>query len=85
MRLDDLPDEVILIWTDSEWPVDALVNDNDGIFEERVYRAVERRAESANVIDRSRVHVARARLTDLVELEVLPPVTTRPRLAPKGE
>ena len=85
MRLEDLPDEVFLVWVDTEWPIHALVNDNDGIFLDRVHRSVEARLSSVHVRDRSQVHVARARLTDFTEMELLPPVTTQPRLAPKGE
>lgn len=81
----DLPEFVYLVTTATEWPVSVLVNDNDGIFAERVERVVARRRESANVYHPGQVHVWKARLAEAVEVDLLPSATTRPSIRERGE
>lgn len=78
----ELPEFVYLVTVDIEWPVSAIA---DGPYvAETVEREVWLRGESGNVYDSRQVHVWKARLTDVVEVDLLPSATTRPSLRERG-
>lgn len=67
-----LPEFVYLITVDTEWPVSAIAADNGAIIAAQVEREVERRRSSANVSYPQQVHVWKARLADVVEVDLMP-------------
>lgn len=69
-----LPDHVYMITVDGEWPVTAIVDDHVTTAA-RVERAVNERAASLNVYRPDQVRVWKARLADVREVDLVPPVT----------
>ena len=76
----DLPEYVYLVTVDCEWPVSALADDHPTIMAEVVEREVARRAGSGNVSRPSQVHVWKARLVDVREVDLMPATTVRASL-----
>lgn len=76
----DLPEFVYLVTSRTEWPVSALADDNPGITAGRVDREVARRRESGNVLSPGDLKVWRARLTDVVEVDLMPETVVRASL-----
>lgn len=70
----DIPEYVYLVTVDSEWPVSALADDHP-LIADRVELEVSRRRALGNVsgcVSLSRVRVYRARLVDVVEMDLEP-------------
>lgn len=80
----ELPEFVYLVTVDTEWPVSAIASDHPSIAEQ-VEREVARRRASANVSRPGQVHVWKARLADVREVDLIPAVTTGPSLRERGE
>ena len=78
--MSDLPEFVYLVTVDGEWPVSAIALDNPGIIAIVVEREVERRRKSGNVWHPGQVHVWKARLTDMLEVDLMPATTVRASL-----
>lgn len=78
-----LPEFVYLVTVETEWPVSAIADDHPSIAE-RVDREVQRRRDNVNYPP-ARVHVWKARLTDVREVDLMPSVTTRPSLRERPE
>lgn len=76
-----LPEFVYLVTSLREWPVSALADDNPPIMADRVDREVARRGESGNVSPGD-LKVWRARLTDVVEVDLMPETVVRASLRP---
>lgn len=74
----DLPEFVYLVSVDTEWPVSVVVDYGDSLTAGRVEDVVVSRRKSDNVSWPGQVHVWKARLTDIREVDLLPAVTTRP-------
>ena len=74
----DLPEFVYLVTVDTEWPVSVIADDHPST-PERVERIVQSRRESPNVWP-EHVHVWKARLTDVREVDLLPTTTVSPSL-----
>lgn len=75
----DLPEFVYLVTVDSEWPVSAIADDHPSVAG-AVEDVVERRRKSPNVMRREQIHVWKARLTDVREVDLMPAATVRPTL-----
>jgi hypothetical protein len=80
----DLPEFVYLVTVDTEWPVSAIASDHPSIAEQ-VENEVARRRMSRNVLEPRQVHVWKARLADVREVDLMPAVTTRPSIRERGE
>jgi hypothetical protein len=81
--MSDLPEFVYLIAVDGEWPVSAVASDHPSTerwVAERVEAEVARRRQSSNVWHDGQIHVWKARLTDLREMDLLPAATVKPSL-----
>lgn len=81
----EVPEFVYLITVDTEWPVSAIAVDNGGIIAAQVEREVERRRSSANVWYPQQVHVWKARLADVVEVDLMPSAVVGPSLRERAE
>lgn len=75
----ELPEFVYLVTVDTEWPISVVV-DYGHDAADHVARVVDQRGASANVWRSGQVHVWKARLTDMREVDLMPSVTTRPAL-----
>lgn len=73
----DLPDLVYLITVDGEWPVSAIAVDNPGIIASVVEREVARRRESKNIWRHDQVHVWKAELCNIREVDLMPTTTVQ--------
>jgi hypothetical protein len=80
----EIPEFVYLVTVDAEWPVSAIADDHPSIAE-RVEDVVTRRRKSENVYRPDQVHVWKARLTDVREVDLLPAATTRPSLRERDQ
>ena len=78
MSATKIPDFIYLITVDSEWPV-SLIADNETVAAS-VEREVHRRASSGNVSHPGQVKVWKARLTDVVPVQLNPAKTVGPSL-----
>jgi hypothetical protein len=79
-----LPEFVYFVTVDTEWPVSAFADDHaQSTLAERLEREVKRRSESANVFRPGLVHVWKARVTDVEEVELLPAATIQPQIRPR--
>jgi len=67
-----LPEFVYFVTTVNEWPVSVAVDYGDGRTVEAVAELVERRLASQNVLNPAHVHVWKARVTDVEEVEFVP-------------
>lgn len=72
----DLPEFVYLVTVDSEWPVSAIASDHPSIAEQ-VEREVSRRRANRNVLRPEQVHVWKARLVDVREVDLMPTTTVQ--------
>lgn len=76
----ELPQYVYLVTVDTEWPVSAIADDNPAIIAGRVEREVARRSASGNVWRDGLIHVWKARLADIREVDLMPSATVKPSL-----
>lgn len=74
-----LPEFVYLVTVDTEWPISVVVDYGNAVADD-VARVVDQRGASANVYQVGQVHVWKARLSDIREVDLMPSVTTRPAL-----
>ena len=77
-----LPEYVYLVTVDSEWPVSAIAGDHSSV-PQLLENEVQRRCESANVPNRSYIHVWRIPVQDAAEMVLEPATVIRPRLREK--
>jgi hypothetical protein len=78
-----LPTHVYLVTVDTEWPVSAIASDHPSIAE-RVQDEVLRRFASENVMRPEQVHVRKACLTDVIEVDLVPARTVGPFIVEKS-
>lgn len=71
---------VYLITVEGEWPVSAIADCHSSTPEVVEREVIRKRNASAGGAAFSRVHVWRARLTDLTEVELVPARTVGPEL-----
>lgn len=81
----ELPEFVYLVTVDIEWPVSVVVDYRDTLTAERVEHEVARRRESGNVYRPDQVHVWKARLTDVREVDLMPTTTVRASLRDRSD
>jgi hypothetical protein len=75
-----LPEYVYLVTVDTEWPVSVIADDNPALTADRVAKEVERRHGSGNVSRPEQVHVWRAQLADVQEVDLMPATVVRASL-----
>ena len=75
-----VPEYVYVVTVDVEWPVSVIVDYGDSQTAEQVEREVARRRESANVYHDGQVHVWRARLAEVREVDLMPSTLVRASL-----
>lgn len=77
----DLPEFVYLITMESQWPVTAVVDYGDAGTARRVEEIVDERVKSGYAgTRRNQVHVWKARLADVREVDLVPAQTIGPEL-----
>ena len=79
-----LPEHVYLITVDTEWPVSVLVDYDRDSTARSVEAEVNRRRESRNISHPGQVHVWKARLADLREVDLMPTTTVHASLRERG-
>jgi hypothetical protein len=72
----DLPEFVYLVTVSNEWPVSAIADCHPSTADV-VEREVERRSKGGNVFRPDQVHVWKARLTDVREVDLMPATEIR--------
>lgn len=80
----ELPEFVYLVTVDTEWPVSVVVDDHPSAAE-RIERVVKERRAGGNVSRPEQVHVWKARLTDVREVDLLPTTTVGPSLRERDQ